>query len=114
MSRSASTVATSGLNYQKTSSVEVCFYCRHEWSKLSKDDEDEVREIRQEELKQQGTKRKATDDGKIAALESKLEEQAIKIAALTSTKGNKNDIKLPPTPKRNPLKPPLGFSQRGE
>ena len=70
-----------------------------------------VRQIHQEELKQQGTKRKATDDGKIVALESKLEQQAIKIAALTSTK---SEVKLPPTPKGNPLKPPPGVSQRGE
>ena len=93
--------------------VEVRFYRRNEWSKLSRDEQDEVREIRQEELKKQGTKRKASedDDGKIAALESKLEEQASRIAALTSAK---LDVKLPPTPKGNPLKPPPGFSQRGD
>ena len=91
--------------------VEVRFYRRQEWSKLTKEEQDEVREIRWEELKQQGTKRKATDDGKIAALESKIEEQAVKIAALTSSKV---EVKLPPTPKGNPLKPPLGFTQRGE
>ena len=90
--------------------VEVRFYRRHEWSKLSKEEQDEVRDIRQEELRQQGTKRKATDDGKIAALESKLEEQAVRIAALTSSR---SDVKLPPTPKGNPLKPPPGFTQRG-
>ena len=91
--------------------VEVRFYLRHEWSKLSEEEKDEVREIRQDELKQQGKKRKTTDDGKIAALESKLEEQANKIAALMSTK---TDVKLPPTQKGNLLKPPPGFSQRGE
>ena len=82
-----------------------------EWSKLSKDEQDEVREIRQEEIKQQVTKRKATDNCKIVAFESMLEEQANKIVALSSTK---SDIKLPPTPKGNPLKTTPSFSQRGE
>ena len=91
--------------------VEVRFYRRGEWSKLSREEQDEVRELRQEELKQQGTKRKASDESsKIAALESQLEEQALKIAALTS----KKEAELPPKPKGNPLKPPPGFSQRGE
>ena len=93
--------------------VEVRFYRRGEWSKLSKEEQDEVREIRQEELKQQGTKRKAANDeqpSKIAALESQLQEQALKIAALSS----KKEVELPPKPKGNPLKPPPGFSQRGE
>ena len=92
--------------------VEVRFYRRGEWSKLSKGEQDEVRELRQEELRQQGTKRKAseTDANKIAALETQLKEQAVKIAALTSTK----EVELPPKPKGNPLKPPPGFSQRGE
>ena len=89
--------------------VEVWFYWRHEWSKLSKEEQDEVREISQEELKQQGTKQKTTDDGKIAALKSKLEEQANKIAVLSSAK---SDIKLPPTPKGNPLKPSPGPERR--
>lgn len=93
--------------------VEVRFYRRGEWSKLTREEQDEVREIRQEELKTQGTKRKATtesDANKIAALETQLQEQAVKIAALTSTK----EVELPPKPKGNPLKPPPGFSQRGE
>lgn len=94
--------------------VEVRFYRRGEWSKLSKEEQDEVREIRQEELKQQGqgTKRKAASEetSKIAALESQLQEQALKIAALTSSK----EVELPPKPKGNPLKPPAGFTQRGE
>lgn len=92
--------------------VEVRFYRRHEWSKLSREEQDEVRELRQEELKQQGTKRKAseTESTKIAALETQLKEQAVKIAALTSTK----EVELPPKPKGNPLKPPPGFTQRGE
>ena len=92
--------------------VEVWFYRRGEWSKLSKEEQDEVRESHQEELKQQGTKRKASTDetSKIAALESQLQEQALKIAALTSSK----EVKLPPKPKGNPLKPPPGFTQRGE
>lgn len=91
--------------------VKVQFYSRQEWAKLSCDEQDEVREIRQEELKQQGTRQKASDKGKIAALESKLEEQALKIAGLSSTK---EDLALPPKPKGDPLKPPPGFSQRGE
>ena len=63
-------------------------------------------------MKQQGTKRKATetDESKIAALETQLKEQALKIAALTSVK----TAELPPKPTGNPLKPPPGFSQRGE
>ena len=92
--------------------VEIRFYRRHEWTKLSKEEQDEVREHRQEELKQQGTKRKAneSESAKIAALETQLQEQAMKIAALTSTK----EVGLPPKPKGNPLKPPAGFTQRGE
>ena len=91
--------------------VKVWFYRKHEWSKLSREEQDEVRELRQEELKQQGTKQKATNESKIAALETKLEEQALKIAALTSSK---EGIELPPKPKGNPLKPPPGFTQQGE
>ena len=91
---------------------EVRFYRRGEWSKLSKEEQDEVRGLHQEEIKQQGTKRNASTDesSKIAALKSQLQEQALKIAALTSTK----EVELPPKPKGNPLKTPPGFSQHGE
>ena len=78
----------------------------------------EVRDARRQELK-----RKAEDDtgakddnaSKIAALESRLEEQMQKIAALKSTseKLNEKPVKLPPKSSGNPLKPPTGFTQRG-
>ena len=63
-------------------------------------------------MKQQGIKRKAATDesSKITALESQLQEQALKIAALTS----KKEVELPPKHKGNPLKPPPGFTQCGE
>ena len=94
--------------------VEVRFYRKDEWRKLSRDEQREVREIRQQELKD--NKRKADDNDddngptKIAALETLIKEQSQQIAALRSCSDQKPE--LPPKPKGNPLKPPTGFTQR--
>ena len=91
--------------------VEIRYYKRHEWEKLSREEQKEVREYRKQELK----RKKAGDssDGgasKIAALEVMIEQQGQTIAALKSRKDE--DVKLPPKPRDNPLKPPVGFAQR--
>ena len=99
--------------------VEIRFYKKDEWSKLSREQKNEVRDSRRQELK-----RKAEDEAgfkdsnvsKIAALETRLEEQKQKVAALKSTNKKleeKKEIQLPPKPSGNPLKPPTGFTQRG-
>ena len=90
--------------------VEIRYYKRHEWHKLSKDQQDEVRNLRK--------KRKAGSDitnrdSKVAALEAQLAEQSQIIASLKmiNSHGDSKDI-LPPIPKGKPLKPPAGFTQR--
>ena len=94
--------------------VEVCFYRKDEWHKLTQDKQREVREIRQQELKDKDNKRKAEDGhsapSKIALLESLVKEQSQQIAALRSCSDSKPE--LPPKLKGNPLKPPSGFTQR--
>ena len=96
--------------------VEVRFYRKDEWRKLSREEQREVREIRQQELRDKDNKRKADDNdddsapSKIAALETLIKEQSQQIAALQSCSGSKPE--LPPKPKGNPLKPPTGFTQR--
>ena len=91
----------------KKTGVEIRFYKRHEWEKLTKEEQNEVREYRKEALK-----RKAETDGKldnakkIAVLESMLEEQSQKIASLTSSL-NKDERNS-----KGALKAPPGFSQR--
>ena len=93
--------------------VEVRFYKKQEWEKLTREQQREVRDLRRQQMK-----RKADDDGdrrdsaKIAALEAKVEEEERMIASLKTTDGNGSV--LPPRPKSNPLKPPIGFTQRGE
>lgn len=82
---------------------------------MTKEQRDECMSIR----KNQQDKRKH-DGGhndqvsKVAALESKIKDQELQIAKLTSHRDDDtiNDIKLPPPPPRNPLKPPTGFTQR--
>ena len=94
--------------------VEVRFYRKDEWSKLSREEQREVRDIRQQELRD--NKRKAEDNdkegapSKIAALEALIKEQSHQIASLKSCQESKPE--LPPKPKGNPLKPPTGFTQR--
>ena len=94
--------------------VELRYYKRKEWMEdLSQEQRDECQEIRRSET----SKRRGSNDidderaKKIAALESKLAEQERKISALTIDKKN-TDTTLPPTPQRNPLQPPSGFTQR--
>ena len=93
--------------------VEVRFYKKHEWEKLTREQQREVRDLRRQQLK-----RKADEDGdkrdtvKISTLEAKIEEQEKVIASLKSN--DENTSKLPPRARPNPLKPPLGFTQRGE
>ena len=94
--------------------VEVRFYRKDEWCKLSREEQREEREIQQQELKD--NKRKAEDNNndsaplKIAALETLVKEQSQQIATVKSCAESKT--KLPPKPKGNPLKPPSGFTQR--
>ena len=74
----------------------------------------EVREIRQQELKDNKRKVENNDDdnapSKIAALETLIKERSQQIAALRSCSEVKTE--LPPKPKENPLKPPTGFMQQ--
>ena len=52
---------------------------------------------------------------KLAALETRLEEQIQKIAALKSCSETVDEgkVKIPPKPSGNPLKPSPGFLQQG-
>jgi len=94
--------------------VEIRYYTKGEWYKLSTDEQNECREIRQASLQQ---KRKTDDDNtpsaKIAALETKISEMKEQIvAALSSrndnpTPSNAASAPLPPSC----LRPPI-FSQR--
>ena len=73
----------------------------------------EVRDQRRQQLKRKAEEEgEKHDNSKIAALEAKLQEQERVIASLR-TVGDDN-VKIPPRPKTNPLKPPAGFAQRGE
>ena len=90
--------------------VEIRYYKRHEWEKLTREEQKEVREHRQKQMKRKAEdEAKGDHSSKIAALESMIEKQNQVIATLRS--GN-DDIPLPPKPKNNPLKPPAGFAQR--
>ena len=94
--------------------VEIRYYTKGEWYKLSTDEQNECREIRQASLQQ---KRKNDDDdtpsAKIAALETKISEMKEQIvSALSSrnsnpTPSNASNAPLPPSC----LRPPV-FSQR--
>ena len=89
--------------------MEIRYYNRHEWEKLSREEQKEVRDHRQHELKR---KKSSTDGGasKIAALETMVEQQGQSIAALRACKDEA--LTLPPKPKESPLRPPIGFTQR--
>ena len=99
--------------------VEIRFYRKDEWSRLSREQQNEVRDARRQELKRKADDKagsKESNASKIAALETRLEEQMQKIAALKSTNDkldDKREVPLPPKPCGNPLKPPTGFTQRG-
>ena len=99
--------------------VKIRFYRKDEWSKLSREQQNEVRDLRRLELKRKAEDEAGSKDcnaSKIAALETRLEEQMQKIAALKSTNEkleDRKEIQLPPKPSGNPLKPPTGFTQRG-
>ena len=90
--------------------VEIRYFKKHEWHKLTKDEQEEVRSHRK--------KRKVSGehdgkDAKIAALEAQLQEQSQLIAALrTNKEKGGGGESLPPISKGNPLKPPKGFTQR--
>ena len=91
--------------------VETRYYKRHEWEKLSREEQREVRDHRQNQLKRK--KATGSSDGgasKIAALESMVEQHKQTIASLKSCK--EEDVTLPPKPIGTPLKPPAGFAQR--
>ena len=90
--------------------VEIRYYKRNEWNSLSEEQQKEVREHRQQHLKRKAEEEsKVGHPNKIAALESMIEEQNQKIAALSSIK---TTPPLPPKPSGNPLRPPTGFTQR--
>ena len=90
--------------------VEIRYFKRHEWHKLSKDQQEEVRRLRK---KRKADSEASGRDSKVAALEAQLEEQSQLIAALKTGGSMTNDkVALPPSPKGNPLKAPRGFTQR--
>lgn len=87
--------------------VEVRFYTKSEWTKLSQEERDECIKIRKSDTRKrkQNTEGEDESDRKIAALMERLEAQERQISALKSG--------LPPEPKsKAPLKPPSGFTQR--
>jgi len=97
--------------------VELRYYKRNEWMDLTQEQRNECMEIR----KNTRDKRKHDDSNdddypaKIAALESKIEEQSQRISSLLSSSATStDDAALPPPPTaRNPLQPPsVGFTQR--
>ena len=94
--------------------VELRYYKRKEWLNLSEEQREECMEIRRQQLE----KRKASDDDesqatKIAALETRIKEQDMKIAALTSSnEDSENSVSLPPPTTGNVLEAPSGFTQR--
>ena len=70
---------------------------------------DEFIEIRNnEKRKRNGNDSRGDHNKKIAALEAKIKEQDQKISLLSTTLPP-----LPPSPARNPLTPPAGYSKRG-
>ena len=99
--------------------VKIRFYRKDEWSKLSWEQQKEVRDVRRQELKQKAKDDSGSKDGnasKIAALETCLEEQMQKITVLKLTNEKleeKKAVQLPPKPSGNPLKLSSGFTQRG-
>ena len=95
--------------------VELRFYKKHEWLKLSQEQRDECVQIRKEEKrKRSGEKLESEYSKKIAVLETRIKDQELQIASIiTNDDNDENKDTLPPKPSKNPLKPPKGFTQRG-
>ena len=92
---------------QKTG-VELRYYKKPEWFKLSREEQEEVRDHRKQHNKRKAEAQNSTS-AKIAALESKVEAQLQVIASLTT----QQPAQLPPVQQGNPpLRPPSGFTQR--
>ena len=89
--------------------VEIRFYKRGEWLKLTPEERAEVMDSRKNKDKKR--KNASTDDDhhkKIMALEAKLEEQVQVISKLQTDR-----VPLPPPPRStNPLQPPSSLTQR--
>ena len=97
--------------------VELRFYKKHEWMKLTQEQRDECVQIRKDEKKKRGGDSLESEyTKKIATLEAKIQDQQLKISSMTSSANNDNDGEktppLPPPSSKNPLKPPTGFTQR--
>ncbi len=91
----------------------VRYYSKREWWKLSQEERDEIsakRKLLNNKKKAHKEKEKPDHDTKITALEQALEEQKQIIASMTT----KHDTPLPPKAGKDPLKPPSGFTQRGD
>ena len=96
----------SGSGDKGKTGVEDRYYKREELNRLTDAQKTELQEMRQKNGRGSGKRAKQT--AKIAALEAKLEEQAQQISALAS-KGSAQPEK---TESKNPLQPPVGFTQR--
>ena len=89
--------------------VELCFYKKHKWFKLTQKEIDEVIDIRKRE-KGKMNRDDNEDRKKITKLEAMIKEQEQKISTMNITLINTPT--LPPNPPTNPLQPPTGFTQR--
>ena len=97
--------------------VELRYYKRNEWMQLSQEQRDECVEIRRKSREKRKHPEKENDyPAKIAALESKIQQQQVQILALQSEPPQQaeedTNESLPPPPAKNPLQPPPGFTQR--
>jgi hypothetical protein len=87
--------------------VEDRYYKRDEFHRLTDAQKAELQEMRQKNGRG-GGKRARHQTAKIAALEAKLEAQAQQISALSAKPSDKSE----PEKSKNPLQPPVGFTQR--
>ena len=93
---------------RKSRDPTVRYYAKSEWFKLSQDERTSITAKRKAQKHTGNGKKTKTGNGdsRIAALETKLAEQAQVIASFQT-----KEAPLPPTPAINPLQPPTGFTQ---
>jgi len=95
--------------------VELRFYQRGEWNRLSQAQRDECISIRQKR-KSDNNDNSDEPKAKIAALETQIKEMKEHlVSVMNSSASNNGNPSLPPAPSFNPpsgLRPPVRFSQR--
>ena len=96
----------SGTGDKGKTGVEDRYYKRDEFHRLNDAQKAELQEMRQKNGR--GGGKRARQTAKIAALEARLESQAQQISALSA----KPSAKAEPEKSKNPLQPPVGFTQR--